>query len=50
MSTLTVRLKKRPDATQDMFEAMRVELLGLRQRWKQLAPGETLELSFTPGK
>ena len=39
-----------PAITTEMFEAMRVELLGLRQRWNQLAPGETLELSFTPGR
>lgn len=39
-----------PTITDDMFEAMRVELLGLRQRWNQLAPGETLELSFAPGR
>ena len=37
-----------PTITDDMFEAMRVKLLGLRQHWNQLAPGETLELSFTP--
>jgi hypothetical protein len=39
MTTLTFRIKKRPDAS-----AM---LLELRHRWNQLAPGETLELSFT---
>lgn len=32
--------------TDDLFEGMRAELLGLRHRWNQLAPGETLELSF----
>jgi hypothetical protein len=37
-----------PAITEDTFDAMRTELLGLRQRWNQLAPGETLELSFTP--
>lgn len=35
-----------PPITDDTFESMRAELLGLRQRWNQLAPGETLELSF----
>jgi hypothetical protein len=36
-----------PAITHDTFEGMRVELLQLRQRWNELAPGETLELSFT---
>jgi hypothetical protein len=35
-----------PAITHDTFEGMRVELLQLRQRWNELAPGETLELSF----
>jgi hypothetical protein len=35
-----------PAITHEMFEGMRVELLQLRQRWNELAPGETLELSF----
>jgi hypothetical protein len=39
-----------PTITHEMFEGMRSELLGLRHRWNQLAPGETLELSFTPGR
>ena len=37
-----------PRITTDMFETMRAELLGLRHRWNQLTPGETLELSFAP--
>jgi hypothetical protein len=36
-----------PAITHDLFEGMRSELLELRQRWNQLAPGETLELTFT---
>jgi hypothetical protein len=36
-----------PAITHDMFEGMRAELLELRQRWNQVAPGETLELTFT---
>jgi hypothetical protein len=39
-----------PAITHDTFEGMRSELLGLRQRWNELAPGGTLELSFTPGR
>jgi hypothetical protein len=35
-----------PAITHDTFEAMRVELLQLRQRWNELAAGETLELAF----
>jgi hypothetical protein len=37
-----------PAITTDTFEEMRAQLLALRQRWNQLQPGETLELSF-PG-
>jgi hypothetical protein len=36
-----------PAITHDIFEGMRAELLELRQRWNQVAPGETLELTFT---
>jgi hypothetical protein len=36
------------EITSDTFEGMRTELLELRQRWNQLQPGETLELTF-PG-
>jgi hypothetical protein len=39
-----------PTITHEMFDGMRSELLGLRHRWNQLTPGETLELSFTPGR
>jgi hypothetical protein len=35
-----------PAITHEMFEGMRMELLELRRRWNQLAPGETLELAF----
>ena len=35
-----------PAITHHTFEEMRLELLQLRQRWNELAPGETLELSF----
>jgi hypothetical protein len=35
-----------PAITHEMFEGMRAELLELRQRWNQLAPGEALELTF----
>jgi hypothetical protein len=35
-----------PAITHEMFEGMHVELLQLRQRWNELALGETLELSF----
>jgi hypothetical protein len=48
--TATVR-QSRPDCappeiTHSLFEGMRAELLALRQRWNELALGETLELSF----
>jgi hypothetical protein len=36
-----------PAITHDRFEEMCAELLELRRRWNQLAPGETLELAFT---
>ena len=36
-----------PEITEATFEGMRLELLGLRQRWNALQPGETLELEFT---
>jgi len=50
----TVR-KSQPDyplpvITQELFEGMRSELLELRHRWNQLAPGETLELSLSLGR
>jgi hypothetical protein len=35
-----------PTITDESFEGMRAELLQLRHRWNQLAPGETLELLF----
>jgi hypothetical protein len=35
-----------PPIIEQAFEAMRLELLELRQRWNELAPGETLELAF----
>jgi hypothetical protein len=35
-----------PAITHEMFEGMRAELLELTDRWNQLAPGETLELTF----
>jgi hypothetical protein len=38
-----------PAITDDTFEGMRVELLQLRQRWNELAPGETLELPLSFG-
>jgi hypothetical protein len=37
-----------PEISEQAFEGMRVELLRLRQRWNELAPGEALELAF-PG-
>ena len=39
-----------PAIAHDAFEGMRAELLQLRQRWNELSPGETLELSFTAGR
>jgi hypothetical protein len=36
-----------PAITDEMFEGMRAELLELRHRWNQLAPGETLKLEFS---
>jgi hypothetical protein len=39
-----------PAITHDAFEEMRVELLELRQRWNELAPGDTLELRFSTAK
>lgn len=39
-----------PEITPDVFDGMREELLGLRQRWNQLAPGETLELTFSAAR
>ncbi len=39
-----------PAITKELFDGMRAELLELRHRWNQLAPGETLELSFTPSR
>jgi hypothetical protein len=36
-----------PTITHDTFDGMRTELLQLRQRWNDLAPGETLELTFS---
>jgi hypothetical protein len=38
-----------PEITESLFEGMRVELVELRQRWNELAPGDTLELSFASG-
>jgi hypothetical protein len=32
--------------THEMFEGMRLDLLQLRQRWSELALGETLELTM----
>jgi hypothetical protein len=39
-----------PAIVHETFEGMRAELLELRQRWNQLAPGETLELAFTAAR
>jgi hypothetical protein len=39
-----------PAITHDRFDGMRVELMRLRQRWNELAPGETLELAFTTAR
>jgi hypothetical protein len=39
-----------PAITHDTFEGMRVELLQLRQRWNELTPGETLELTFSTAR
>ncbi|MFN2563706.1 MAG: hypothetical protein ABR499_01675 [Gemmatimonadaceae bacterium] len=36
-----------PVITNETFEGMRVELLELRRRWNDLAPGETPELPFS---
>jgi hypothetical protein len=38
-----------PAITQETFDGMRAELLELRRRWNELAPGETLELGFSAG-
>jgi hypothetical protein len=38
-----------PAIVHEAFEGMRAELLELRQRWNQLAPGEALELAFGTG-
>lgn len=35
-----------PAITREMFEGMRLDLLQLRQRWNELALGETLELTM----
>jgi hypothetical protein len=39
-----------PAIAHETFEGMRAELLDLRQRWNQLAPGETMALAFTTGR
>jgi len=39
-----------PAITHRMFEEMRAELLALRQRWNEVAPGDALELGFTAGR
>ena len=41
--------KQLPEITHSVIEGMRNELLEVRQRWNELAPRETLELSFASG-
>ena len=47
MSALTFRIKKRPEG---FLGRVGLGYSRLRHRWNYLAPGETLELSFTSGR